>query len=98
MLTPVRSDIIGGELALCWSDGSEQFIPLRKLREECPCAWCKGEPDVAGPAHALPERPPFTPESFQLVSMEPIGGYGLRLTWGDGHSAGIYTYDTLRGL
>ena len=54
MVTPVRSDIIGGELALCWSDGSEQFIPLQKLREECPCAWCKGEPDVAGPAHALP--------------------------------------------
>ncbi|MBO7391803.1 MAG: DUF971 domain-containing protein [Verrucomicrobia bacterium] len=36
--------------------------------------------------------------SKKRVECELVGGYGLRLTWGDGHSAGIYTYDTLRGL
>ncbi|MBO7108343.1 MAG: DUF971 domain-containing protein [Verrucomicrobia bacterium] len=28
--------------------------------------------------------------SKKRVECELVGGYGLRLTWGDGHSAGIY--------
>lgn len=98
MITPVQSDLIGGELALRWSDGSEQFIPLKKLRQECPCAWCKGEPDVAGPARPRVERPPLTEESYRLLAMNPVGGYGLQISWGDGHAAGIYSYEYLKSL
>lgn len=99
MIKPVQSDIIGDTLAIRWSDQSEQFIPLKKLREACPCASCKGEPGIAGPsAHEQPVNPPLTDESFQLTAMNPVGGYGVQIVWGDGHSAGIYSYDYLRSL
>ena len=39
---PERVDVIGGELAISWADGAESFIPLEKLRRQCPCASCKG--------------------------------------------------------
>lgn len=97
-MTPIQSDIIGSTLALRWSDGSEQFIELETLRKACPCACCKGEPDIAGPASAKPVNPPLTADSFRLTAMNPVGGYGVQLIWGDGHSAGIYSFDYLRSL
>ena len=34
----------------------------------------------------------------ELAGVEPVGRYGMRLRWGDGHDTGIYTYDYLREL
>jgi DUF971 family protein len=86
----------GNELALSWSDGIEQFLTLEKLRRSCPCAVCNGEPDVMGRGDK-PNRE-YKPGSFELKSYDFVGGYGLNLKWGDGHSTGIYSYDLLRGL
>ncbi len=30
-------------LELTWSNGQVTYITLQKLRDECPCANCKGE-------------------------------------------------------
>ena len=30
--------------------------------------------------------------------MEPIGSYAVRFVWNDGHSSGLYTWETLRRL
>jgi DUF971 family protein len=30
--------------------------------------------------------------------MEAIGNYAVRLGWNDGHSSGLYTWETLRRL
>lgn len=84
------------ELALSWSDGIEQFLPLEKLRKACPCAVCNGEPDVMGRGDK-PSRE-HKPGSFELKSYDFVGGYGLNLKWGDGHATGIYSYDLLRRL
>lgn len=43
---PKSIAVIGNDLALAWSDGTEQFISLLALRKACPCAVCEGEPDV----------------------------------------------------
>lgn len=86
----------GNELALSWSDGVEQFLPLEKLRRACPCAVCNGEPDVMGRGDA-PARS-YKSNSFELKSYDFVGGYGLALKWGDGHSTGIYSYNLLRTL
>lgn len=32
------------------------------------------------------------------VRAEPVGSYGLRFTWDDGHNDGIYTWKRLRAL
>jgi len=33
-----------------------------------------------------------------LKNVIKVGHYAVRITWGDGHSDGIYTYKMLRGL
>ena len=86
----------GNELALSWSDEVEQFLPLGKLREVCPCAVCNGEPDVMGRG----DRPSkeIKPGRHDLKGFDFVGGYGLSLKWADGHATGIYPYALLRGL
>ena len=32
----------------------------------------------------------------ELAAVEPVGRYGMRLRWGDGHDTGIYTYSISR--
>ena len=38
----------------------------------------------------------YTPASFQLESVIPIGNYALQPNWMDGHTYGIWTYENLR--
>lgn len=87
---------VGTELAIAWSDGREDYLSLEFLRRHCPCAACGGEPDVLGRV----ERPSveFSPRSFDLAELTPIGGYGIQPRWGDGHSTGIYSFLYLRKL
>jgi len=40
--------VVGGELAIAWSDGKESYLDLDRLRRACPCASCSGEPDALG--------------------------------------------------
>ena len=35
---------------------------------------------------------------LKLEGMEPIGNYAIRLVWNDGHSSGLYTWETLERL
>ena len=87
---------IGEELALIWEDGSESYFSLNILRQFCPCASCGGEPDVLGRV----EKPHvhWTETSFQLKSLDVVGGYALQPRWGDGHSTGLYSWGYLRRL
>jgi DUF971 family protein len=94
-MQPTDIQQIGGELAIRWDDSTESFIPLEKLRRHCPCAGCKGEMDVMGNLYRGPERP-LTPQSFQLVRLNRVGGYALQPVWADGHSTGLYAFDYLK--
>ncbi len=96
-MRPEDIQVIGTELAIKWSDGTESFIPLETLRKACPCAGCQGERDVLGQLHRAP-APPLVPASFQIVSIQPVGSYGLQPFWADGHHTGIYTFEYLRRL
>jgi len=95
-LHPLRSEIIGNDLALAWSDGGESFIPLEKLRRNCPCAACGGEPDVLG--KVIRPHVSYGPQSFTLRGFRFVGGYALQPAWNDGHDTGLYTFRLLRSL
>ena len=41
-------DILNNLLLVNFSDGSEVAIPLKRLRDRCPCAGCEGESDALG--------------------------------------------------
>jgi DUF971 family protein len=88
--------VIGNELAFLFSNAKEIYLPLDFLRKACPCATCKGEPDVLGRFNMNELQ--YKSNSFDLVSFQIIGGYALQIFWGDGHSTGIFAYDYLISL
>ena len=57
---------------------------------------CQGEPGVFGKLYVA--RKMEIPKDVQPVEIEPIGRYGLKFTWTDGHNLGIYTFEHLRKL
>jgi DUF971 family protein len=94
-MQPADIQPIGGELAIKWDDGSENFIPLEKLRRRCPCAGCKGKTDILGNVYKNPEQK-FSAAAFQLVRAVRVGGYAIQPVWADGHATGIYSFDYLK--
>ena len=59
MAGPVPRNVVdvGKELVIVWDDGREDYLPLEKLRRECPCAMCRGERDLLGNVYRGPNRP-----------------------------------------
>ena len=96
--TEVRdASLADGALQIEWGDGLHSALPLALLRAKCPCAMCRevreAPPDPfrvlsASEAAAVPD----------LEDIEPVGRYGIRPVWKDGHSTGIFTYQYLRQL
>ena len=88
--------VVGSELAIAWTDGRESYLGYELLRRACPCASCQGEPDATG--RVLRPKVTYDERSFLLARYEPIGGYALKLHFGDGHGTGIYSFAYLREL
>ncbi|MBL9025553.1 MAG: DUF971 domain-containing protein [Myxococcales bacterium] len=76
-------------MEMTWADGHKSVLPHEVLRGYCPCAHCQGHGGTIS----------FVPGGdLELREIEQVGTYALTLTWGDGHSSGIYTYEYLRAL
>jgi DUF971 family protein len=88
--------LIGGELAIRWSDGVESYLSLERFRRACPCASCGGEPDVLG--NIVRPDVHYTASSFELAGWQFVGGYALQPRWADGHNTGLYSFHYLRRL
>lgn len=72
-----------------WADGHRGTYPHEVLRGYCPCAHCQGH---EGPIRYVDGG------DLELVNLEQVGNYAVRLVWGDGHQTGIYSYRFLREL
>jgi DUF971 family protein len=95
-----RPDVIGGDVErrvvqITWQSGHQSEYDFEYLRWQCPCALCQGEGGAPGQLAFTRE---LTPEQTSLVDMGPVGNYAMGLTWADGHSTGIYTWENLRRL
>ena len=90
-------EIVNDLLLVSFSDQSETMVPLQVLRERCPCASCEGETDALGNLYKGPEQK-LTALSFQVSGIQPVGYYGIRPFWKDGHNTGIYTGEKLKAL
>ena len=90
-------EIVNDLLLVSFSDQSETMVPLQVLRERCPCASCEGETDALGNLYKGPEQK-LTALSYQVSGIQPVGYYGIRPFWKDGHNTGIYTGEKLKAL
>lgn len=85
------------ELVVEWSDSHRSKFPLFGLRKNCPCVVCRG-------GHGNMDR--FDRELFfvdsdavvEIVDIRQIGNHAIRIHWSDGHSNGMYQWETLRKL
>ena len=83
-------------LTVTWSDNTKQVISFATLRAACPCEDCGIEraKRTENPLQIVTGKPPST----ELASLQTVGAYGIQPTWADGHNAGIFSYEVLRGL
>lgn len=84
-------------LQIKWDDYSESKIELKYLRDECPCASCKGE-TILLRSYRPPRPAILSPEMYLISSIEMVGDYAVQIKWKDGHDTGIYSWDYLRLL
>jgi prepilin-type processing-associated H-X9-DG protein len=75
-----------------FADGHVATFELTKLRLGCPCATCRNLRDHG--EEAWPRPGDATP--LRVSEAKLHGGWGLNITWNDGHSTGIYPFESLR--
>ena len=92
-IRPVEIHEIGNQLRIFWRDSHESVYPFPYLRRKCQCAACIDE--WTGELRLLPEK---ISEEVHPLNTHPVGNYGIRFQWSDGHSTGIYAFDYLRLL
>ncbi len=85
----VRAPRGARSMQIVFEDGHEALYPHEVLRGFCPCATCQGH---KGAIRFVPGG------DLELTDIHEVGNYALRLTWGDGHSTGIYSFPFLRAL
>lgn len=89
-------------ISIDWKDNHHSEFPLAFLRDECPCASCKGShgntPEKSN--YSNPQANPFQMYKpvLKMNNVEPVGNYALKIYWNDGHSTGIYSWDYLREI
>lgn len=97
-IKPKKIIVMNSNVAIKWSDDSESFIDNRVMRERCPCANCSGESDVFGNIYKTKASPLNSEGQYIINSFVNVGHYAIRILWGDGHGAGIYSFNFLRSL
>src|SRR5258706_14177787 len=92
----------GAGIYIIWAEFLTNHYDFPNLRYECPCATCNDERirksagAGAGPTSAA-ALPMFKPKP-RAQSATTVGNYAIQITFTDGHSTGIFSYDHLRSI
>lgn len=78
-------------LEVAFDDGQSFALPFEYLRVYSPSAEVRGH----GPGQ---ETLQLGKHEVQVVHVEPIGNYAVRLDFDDGHNTGLYTWAYLHEL
>lgn len=82
-----------GRIKITWPDGMESRLANKVVRASCQCALCVNEFTGA------PILDPATvTEEIRIEDFQPLGNYAVAITWSDGHSSGIFSWEHLRAL
>jgi DUF971 family protein len=88
---PTRIDSFSErEMLLGWSTGENFSVPYAEIRFLCPCAGCVDE----NTGKRTIQRGSI-PEGIKPTGARPVGRYAIQIDWNDGHTTGLYHYETL---
>lgn len=91
MPTEIRIRRSTRALDLTFNDGTSASLPAEYLRVESPSAEVQG--------HAPDQKIlVIGKQDVNIVAVEPIGNYAIRIRFTDGHATGIYTWPFLKQL
>lgn len=82
-------------LLIRYADGRSFELPFEYLRVLSPSAEVRGH---GGPAEGLPKILLFGKQDVDILRIEPVGNYAVRLVFDDGHDSGIYSWAVLATL
>jgi len=89
--TDIRLHQVSRVLEVSFDDGRTFQLPCEFLRVYSPSAEVQGH----GPGQ---ETLQIGKQEVNITAIEPIGNYGIKPTFSDGHNTGIYTWDVLYNL
>ncbi|MFM2066999.1 MAG: hypothetical protein RLZZ584_1908 [Pseudomonadota bacterium] len=78
-------------LEVAFSDGSRFRLPFELMRVYSPSAEVRGH----GPGQEVLQT---GKRDVTIVEVEPVGAYGIKPIFSDGHETGIYTWQQLHDL
>ena len=78
-------------LDVTFEDGRQYSLPCEYLRVFSPSAEVRGH----GPGQEVLQ---FGKKDVNISAIEPVGSYGVKLVFTDGHDTGIYSWDYLYDL
>jgi DUF971 family protein len=78
-------------LEIAFDDGTRQTLSCEYLRVYSPSAEVRGH----GPGQEVLQ---IGKENVNVTAIEPVGNYGVKLVFDDGHDTGIYSWSTLYEL
>jgi DUF971 family protein len=96
MEKPTNIQLIGSELCIIWSDGSESYFPAEFLRKYSPSAQNIGEKDIFGTQYGGDGPRDFP--GVLIQSWDFQGNYAIRPTFSDGHSSGLFSWEYLKQI
>jgi DUF971 family protein len=76
---------------VAFDDGSRYELPFEYLRVFSPSAEVKGH----GPGEEVLQT---GKENVNVLAVEPVGAYAVKLVFSDGHNTGLYTWSYLHEL
>jgi len=94
----------GAGVDITWADGHFSHFDFAYLRDQCPCATCNDErtkkeamPAATTNLLSSPLLPMYKPKP-RAQGATQVGNYAVQISFTDGHSTGIFSYDYLRTL
>lgn len=89
--TDIRLHQASRKLEIVFDDGAHFHLPCEFLRVYSPSAEVRGH-------GAGQEVLQVGKEDVNIVNIEPVGQYAVKLSFSDGHDTGLYSWDYLYDL
>jgi DUF971 family protein len=78
-------------LEVTFSNGERFILPFQYLRVFSPSAEVRGH-------GGMPPKCLVGKENIDIIAMEPVGNYGIKPVFDDGHNTGIFSWSVLYTL